>query len=259
MKILKFVHGGRCGDFIFALHTIKKICEKGNALADIRLVGHHQVGWSRELAESLIPLAEYQDYVHQCSYEPVTLPSEKQYDFIKAEEHYNPKDFPEWHGKDWPGNINIDKRYAVYFGVEYDPEETWLKAPIVYTPYRVIVQAPFRRCTDISNLAMILKEFYGKSLLIPGNDKSHELLAANSNVLRYNPVDFLDSAALINSADVFLGAVSSCNAIAEGLKKPRFVQVQDDCYNINLDDKTGFNITYWPPMRVVNKIEEFTK
>lgn len=51
-----------------------------------------------------------------------------------------------------------------------------------------------------------------------------EILAESSGGL-------IDSAIDINSAKVFLGTVSSCNAIAQGLGKPTLVEQFPGCFN----------------------------
>lgn len=236
-KVLTFAHGGRCGDFIFALKTVKAICERENAKARIFLTDHHEpVGWSKELARSLVPLADYQPFVESCR---VGNPENVDFNLIDAEQDYNPAAFPEWHGKDWPGNCNIAKRYAVHFGIELD-DKPWLEVPTTTRGLGFVFHAPLRRCTNFDALlsaATILTEDHKPAL--EGQWVGDEALA-------YKCADFLEMATLVGNAKLFLGAISSGNALAEALGKPRFVQVADGCDNVgpvtNLNGMSGEEI-----------------
>jgi hypothetical protein len=59
---------------------------------------------------------------------------------------------------------------------------------------------------------------------------------------------------LIASSKVFLGAVSSCNAIAEGLGKNRFVEQSADCFNVQVPD--GHCINGWSNEAVISAVVE---
>ena len=65
----------------------------------------------------------------------------------------------------------------------------------------------------------------------------------------------LETADHINSAKVFLGVVSSCNALAEGLGKRRLVEQADGCDNVNVGGKMGLSINNLSNQEVIEMVE----
>ncbi len=232
-----FHHGGRIGDMIFALYTMKALGGGQLVVSD-----YHGVGWSLEIAETMRSFLLYQSYVESVLITPHQYIGLINHDLQHAEDDKNPQDFPEWHGGSWPGNCNIRKRYAVHFGVDYDPEAIWLTAPRT-KEVDVAVHLPMRRSVrsgaDWNN---ILDGLSGLKVVILGK----EGLGTDS---------LLKTADYINSAKVFLGVVSSCNALAEGLGKRRLVEQADGCDNVNVGGKMGLSINSLSNQEVVEMVE----
>ncbi len=236
-----FHHGGKFGDMIFALYTMKALGGGQLVVSD-----YHGVGWDLKIAETMRSFLLYQQYVESValfSYPYIELYRDSiDHDLQHAEDDKNPEAFPEWHGGSWPGNCNIKKRYAVHFGVDYDPEAVWLTAPktkevdvAVHLPMRRSVRSP----TDWKEI------LYGLSRLrvvILGE----EGLGVDS---------LLETADYINSAKVFLGVVSSCNALAEGLGRRRLVEQADGCDNVNVGGKMGLSINSLSNQEVIEMVE----
>ena len=205
---------------------------------------YHGVGWSLEIAETMRSFLLYQSYVESvvlCPYPHIGLIN---HDLQHAEDDKNPEAFPEWHGGSWPGNCNIRKRYAVHFGVVYDPEAVWLTAPrtkevdvAVHLPMRRSVRTVEDWCAIRGGL-----ERRGLKVVILGE----EGLGTDS---------LLETANYINSAKVFLGVVSSCNALAEGLGKRRLVEQADGCDNVNVGGKMGLSINSLSNQEVIEMVE----
>lgn len=235
---------GRFGDCIYQLYTVKAL-----GGGDVYLSEFHTPGWSLAHIRALIPLLNYQSYIGQAK--PIEFSAESlqnwrqgggkpdwfqsyiTHDLHDAENDRNPKEFPEWDGRVWPGNIHIAKRYAVHFGVPWDREAVWLEAPVVSSgAYDIVFHAPVRRIvrkrqdwhTILTELAKIWRV-----LIVGGDNDINEWDITNAD--RRVPMDFLQTATHINSAKLFLGAASSCNVIAEGLKQHRLVELADDCFN----------------------------
>lgn len=264
-KHKSFHHGGRLGDAIFALYTVRKLGGGVFFLSDF-----HKGNWDEALARSLMPLIEYQDYVKQAFFVnwPVikkaietAIPNPIDYDLHEAEDDYNPQDFPEWNRKNWPGNINIVKRYALHFDVLYSPEEKWLTAPQIDNAADIVFHAPVRRIVGDQNYFKQVIEVLttaGRRVLVIGNDKDVQDWDDHAPGATFKtPKTMLWAATYINSAKVFLGAVSSCNAIAEGLKKERWVQVAEDCDNIYPFGKSGHMINAQSPAEVAQSILKY--
>ena len=234
-----FHHGGKFGDLIFALYTMKALGGGQLVVSD-----YHGVGWSLEIAETMRSFLLYQSYVESVvlvDYDDLGY-DRVDYDLQHAEDDKNPEDFPEWHGGSWPGNCNIKKRYAVHFGVEYDPEATWLTAPRT-KEVDVAVHLPMRRSVrSAEDWDEILGGLSRLKVMVLGE----EGLGTNS---------LLATADYINSAKVFLGVVSSCNALAEGLGKRRLVEQADGCDNVNARGKMGLSINGLSNQEVVEMVE----
>ena len=238
-----FHHGGKFGDMIFALYTMKALGGGQLVVSD-----YHGVGWSLPIAKTMQGFLLAQDYIEDVQFVPYPVIVGRHtvdgidYDLQHAEDDSNPEMFPEWHGGSWPGNCNIRKRYAVHFGVEYDPEATWLTA-LRTANVDVAVHIPQRR--SLRSRADWMKRLDG-------------LRGLRVAILGEEGVgvgNLLETADYINSAKVFLGVVSSCNALAEGLGKRRLVEQVPDCYNVNVGGKMGLSINSLSNQEVVEMVE----
>lgn len=237
-----FQTSGRLGDIVYQLYTIKAM-GGGDIIIDLE---HHKEPpekWNWHMAESIMPLLSYQTYIDSIfmSLEPGgrppwKYPDEPIYDFDMVDAERAPMDplsFPEWTGPNWPGNIHLAKRYAHHFGVAWKPGSIWLDAPKNHTEsVDIAFHAPKRRCTDENNLRQIMEMLvhlgYGVAVIDPDREWFMDIAG-----VQHVTKDMLEAADIINSAKVFLGAVSSCHAIAEALGKPRLVQQAPDCDNVN--------------------------
>ncbi|KKM01510.1 hypothetical protein LCGC14_1793680 [marine sediment metagenome] len=235
-----FHHGGKFGDMIFALYTMKALGGGQLVVSD-----YHGVNWNLAVARTMTSFLLAQPYIESVRTVPYIAAevSQVDYDLQHAEDDKNPEAFPEWHGGSWPGNCNIRKRYAVHFGVEYDPEAVWLTAPqtkdvdvAVHIPSHRIVRTAVEWCEILDGLS-------GLKVMVLG---AEGCLGTNS---------LLESADHINSAKVFLGVVSSCNALAEGLGKRRLVEQADGCDNVNVGGKMGLSINSLSNQEVIEMVE----
>lgn len=235
---------GRFGDCIYQLYTVRAL-----GGGDVYVSDYHTPSWSQQHIRDVLPLLQYQKYVREAKPiqfsgdemsrwrtgggKPVFIQRCVDHDLHDAEGDRNPKDFPEWDGRVWPGNIHIAKRYAVHFGVIWDKEAAWLDAPINDDAYDIVFHAPMRRLVRDPDGWKIILEVLAKDyrvLILGGTNDIEEWRHVRGVDCRV-PRNFLKTAAHINSAKVFLGAASSCNVIAEALKKPRLVELAPDCFN----------------------------
>ena len=232
-----FHHGGKFGDMIFALYTMKGLGGGQLVVSD-----YHGVNWSLLIAETMYEFLRGQPYIESVRFVSYPDLGKVDYDLQHAEDDKNPEAFPEWHGGSWPGNCNIKKRYAVHFGVEYDPEAVWLTAPAT-KEVDVAVHIPQRRSVRST------KDWH--EILGALGDLRVALLGEESG----STDSLLESADYINSAKVFLGVVSSCNALAEGLGKRRLVEQADGCFNVNAGGKMGLSINGLSNQEVIELVE----
>lgn len=201
---------------IFALWTMKEL-----GGGELVLTDYHSPGWDLTVAESMRGLLEMQPYVERVTVVPYKYRGLIDYDLQAAEDDFNPQWFPEWNGK-WPGNVNILRRYAIHFGFCRESLKVipWMVAPCTKGRGNVVAHVPMRR-------SLRLRE-----------DWRRILTAVDAVVLGKEDItgldcSWLETADWINSSKVFLGTVSSCNAIAEALGKVRFVEQAEDCFNVN--------------------------
>lgn len=249
-----FHHGGRLGDALYALYTIKKL---GGGRVYLSL--YHSPGWNQEMLDSLLPLLEYQKYIKsadQCETPPHFGNINISHDLHDAEDSFNPEDFPEWIGPTWPGNgVSILKRYALHFNIHPDFEETWLDAPQT-KDVDIVFHMPQRRCLRdfdewIRILLTLSHHYKQKVIILAGPDDAHEWGDMTKSLPVIVPQSFLETADYINSAKLFIGGASSCNVCAEGLKQWRMVEIADGCHDIYAQGRTGFTINGWSPEDVV--------
>ena len=240
------------GDCVYALYTVKAL-----GGGDVFLSLFHRPGWDESMAKSMLPLLQYQDYIGRAALLPLlegeiktwracgAVPDEVKalsHNLHNAEKDRNPEAFPEWHGKCWPGNCHIAKRYAVHFGVEWNPNATWLTAPMK-KGVDVVFHMPMRRMVrTMKEWGTILSALYvdGHCVVIIGGDDLHEWNELRGVASLIRPTDFLQAADYINSARLFMGGASSCNTVAEGLKRRRIVELADGC-----DDTYPYGSTGW--------------
>jgi len=243
----RFHHGGRVGDCIYALYTVKKL-----GGGEVFLSLYHTPGWNEALIESMLPLMKYQRYIRdagQCETPPRFGDIDITHDLHAAEGDFNPEEFPEWTGPSWPGDgVSILKRYAVHFGIEPDFEEIWLDAPST-KEVDIVFHMPVRRCNrdqDFWMRALLYLQDHMKKkvVVLAGPDDAHEWnLSPRLKVTV--PDNYLETADYIQSCKVFIGGASSCNVIAEALKKWRMVDIAPGCHDIYAKGRTGFTINRW--------------
>lgn len=235
-----FQTSGRLGDIVYQMYTVKSFCARDSEQAQMLIdLEHHKEprgAWNLDMAYSIAKLLNYQDYISNTAIvtgEQYVWPTD--INLVDAENApADPKAFPEWRGPNWPGNIHLAKRYAHHFGFGWKPGDVWMTAPQTKKA-EVVVHAPLRRMTDKYELYAAINMLRAdgvKVTIIAGHDWTEW---ENTSLLECvtQPANMLEAADYINSAKVFLGAVSSCHAIAEALGKPRFVQQAADCDNVN--------------------------
>jgi hypothetical protein len=201
------------------------------ALGGGRLVvtNYHKGNWNLDIARSMSRLLISQPYVDDLDFEYYERRGHIDYDLQKAEDDYNPEAFPGLIGP-WPGNANIAQRYAIHFGLQFDGQP-WLEIPEA-NDCDVAFHCPMRRSErTMEDWLEIVTALVGAGLNIAVLGDEPPL----HNQEQSPEWDLFDSASYIAGAKCFLGTVSCCNAIAEGLGKKRFVEHAEDCFNVTTD------------------------
>lgn len=205
-----FVHGGKVGDCILHLSAIEQL---GGGF--VRLWPSPYTGgpWSHDTFEALRPLLEAQPYIKGvCWSEGPARQNEINLDIFR----------PRW--KDW---LNIQDILHDALGIEYRSRVSpWLYAP---DPLR-ISPILFARCPRYHNARMPWRFLYEKyrkyGITFVGLPDEHRELQEIVGPLAYYPTsDFLTLARVIAGCELFISNQSSPHAIAEGLKKPKILEV----------------------------------
>lgn len=234
-----FSHSGRFGDLFYALWTMKELGGGKLFINDF-----HTPNWNLEMAWTLNTFLLYQSFIEAVEFIPYAKMPKVDYDLHEAEADFNPEAFPECPDAaiQWPGSINIAKRYAVRFGLTYRPGEKWLEAPDSNNAYQIVIHAPERRMVrSLNDWAIIGSSFW--------NVFSHGLIGQDYQG------DWLSTAAEINSSSLFLGAVSGPHALAEGLGKTRFVEQAPDCFNVSVTPPSQC-INGWSNEKVIEEVRK---
>jgi hypothetical protein len=212
---LTFKHSGNAGDIIYALASVKHICEKQNTKAIIYLhlnqsssFNHHVTGdvmLNQKMYDMIKLLLEYQDYI------------EKVEPYAGQIIDYNLDAFRNNKVNLSAGNI------ATWYSFPYpelnpDLSQAWLTAP------KVNQILPVANRTERYVNPLIMYDLIGKCDFI-GVDREYKIISQyTSNFNHLKVMDFLEMAAVINSSPLFLGNQSLAFAIAEGLKVKRILE-----------------------------------
>lgn len=217
--------GGRLGDTIFALWTMREL-----GGGKLYLTDYHVSHWSLEIAETMREFLEYQDFIESVEIVPYASLPAVDYDLQNAEDATHAEQFPEWDGNPWPSNCNIVKRYAVHFGLTERYEwwrmagsPAWLAAPDDERN-DIAFHCPLRR--SVRSEAEWMK-------VLARVATERIVCILNMEPLVPPSMPFLKMASVIKSSPLFLGGVSSGNALAEALGKPTLVEQAGGCFNVN--------------------------
>lgn len=269
----KFIHGGRLGDCVYSLYAVKML---GGGIYQICL--YHGKAWNEKMLRSILPLIRAQTYITDARFTSVPqnwwtddnkhcrhifdhafAPAD--YDLIRADSMRNPEDFPELIPGTWPGNVHLAKRYAQPFGIKWYPETKWLDVDCNYAgAVDIVFHAPTRRIVRQKNeWISILSVLASKRdlIIVGGENDIHEWYVEGAELIV--PIDMLQTARIVSSAKLFIGAASSVNTIAEGLKKTRLVELAPDCFNTYPYGESGMCINGLNAAEVMGLAEELSR
>lgn len=205
-----FVHGGKAGDCILHLSAIEQL---GGGLLRLWPSPHTGGPWSYDTFESLRPLLEVQPYIKGVRWsDGPARKREIDLDIFR----------PRW--KNW---LNIQDILHDALGIEYRSRVSpWLHVP---DPLR-ISPILFARCPRYHNARMPWRFLYEKykkyGITFVGLPDEHRELQEIVGPLAYYPTrDYLTLARVIAGCELFISNQSSPHAIAEGLKKPKILEV----------------------------------
>jgi O-methyltransferase len=205
-----FVHGGKAGDCILHLAAIEQL---GGGFLRLWPSPHVGQPWTYEIYQSLRPLIEAQPYISGTRWaDGGAGGGEFDLDIFR----------PRW--KNW---LNIQDILHDALGIDYYPRvKPWLH---IDDPLR-ICPVLFARCPRYHNARMPWRFLYEKykkyGITFVGLPDEHRELQEIVGPLAYYPTrDYLTLARVIAGCELFISNQSSPHAVAEGLKKPKILEV----------------------------------
>jgi len=211
---------------------------------------HHQGRWTTDILRDLAPLFEYQSYIHDVGFgfDPPEF-DQHRFDFC-----------PHMHDGGNPGSRHLVdahlRTFLPHFAYTWDVDEKWLEAPrtkgvpiVCHLPVNRGERSRERWANILSGLPYIILTSRSE-----WESQAHRAFFDNHSLVR--PDNFLDGADYVNSSKVFVGNVSCWNAIAEGLKVRRLVDVGSGAHNAIPMDPSGCQIQSFDDQFVRELIEE---
>lgn len=213
---LSFKHSGDLGDILFSLPTIKAL--GGGSL----YLSQSETGFTREpmtetRAGFLAPLLACQPFLSKVE---IYRGQAVAYDLDYFRRYWFSRPMPE---QKW---VTIADWHCRAFNVQAEVNESeWLT---VHNPIRdvpVVINRTDRYHGRDFDWRRVVS-FYGKKALFIGLPEEHSKFQAQFGQIRYRPVkDALEMARIIAGAELFIGNQSLPEAIAEGLKKAKILEV----------------------------------
>ncbi len=207
-----YVHSGDAGDLIHSLPTIRAL---GGGTLFLARAEFTRVKCDQAMVDNIKPLLLATGYVKDvklhhgqaCKYD---LDSWR----YQASLYQNPF-------------MPLQERYARSFG--FGPEiltEPWLPKEKVFNCPSVILSRTLRRHNPRFPWPKIVERYAGKSAFIGFSDEYDDLLRGMENEIPFIPCPNIHYAAkYIGNAKLFIGNQGALEAIAEGLKMPKIVEV----------------------------------
>lgn len=223
-----FHHGGRIGDLIYALWTVKKLGGGKLYISD-----YHKGNWDLNIADQVADFVVRQPYIYEIELIKHKELPKVDYDLQKAEDDFNPHMFPYFDKfGPWPGNTLIAERYAVHFGLTFD-FAPWITNIGGGKRFDIVFNCPLRRSifglVRWGNILHELSETY--DVLIVGKENMEEWRDAAPNAY-FTYGNFINTADNIARSKLFLGAISSCYVVAESIGMKRFTEHANGCFNV---------------------------
>lgn len=264
-----FLHGGRIGDTIYALYIVKKV---GGGIFQ-QCLRHAPHRWDEKTLLSVLKLVRYQPYINDAIYvkvpkiymmsdTPISAlnvgaePLHWNYSFIDSESQSDPENYPDLCYVNYLHYAHQARRHCVYFKLKWNPDDVWLTAPktkkldiLFHAPSYRLVRSRERWQRIIEKLSLNFK------IVVVSGEHDRGEWSKNFDVTV--PPDHLEVADYVNSAHCFLGAASSCYAIAEALKKMRFIELAPDCFNNYPYGKTGRLINEWSDQELIAHVKGY--
>lgn len=231
--MIKFKHSGKIGDVIYALPTIKALCEGEAKL----LLAVKQKTFSKKTIEQIRPLLLSQDYIAEVGFwnkEKVRYDLDRFRMFFKGKYTTDNADLLlklQVEKRKATNSVNIAKAHLYVFGLPLELcEEKWLTVePNKKLERKILISrsayGAYPRNTKFSWQAVYNK--YKNTACYIGLYKEYKQFVQDCGnaIPYYETKDLLDVAMTIEASELLITAQSGIQAIAEGLKKDYILEV----------------------------------
>lgn len=249
-RVINVKHSGQLGDILYSIPNMKAIAgELGvNLYLQLDQPVTQEAYWSHPLGNVLLnntiyemaqPLLTAQPLIRSCStYQQEVI--DVDFDiFRNLPWNHHKGHISRWHFLYYPGGIDLS--------------EQWLFVPSVDTVAKngiVICRSQRYNAPGIDY--SFLKKY--PEVYCMGVEKEYEILKQSIPNIIYLPVkNFLQMAAVIAGAKLFIGNQSAPFAMAEGLKVNRLLETYFDCPNVIIGGDTGFEFCFQPQFELLVK------
>jgi hypothetical protein len=239
---LHFKHSGNCGDIIYAIPTMKAIAGEEDINLHLHIdqpadyAGHvkHPLGnvmLNKKMADMLQPLLLSQPGFKSCevySEGPIDIDLDKMREYPLLLDRGN-----------------IARWYFLVFPVNYDLNQAWLQVAPDPSCREAIVIARSRRYRAPDIDYGFLNRYPDVQFI--GLPDEYADMKRKIPHIRHRPVnDFLEMAAVIAGAKLFIGNQSFPFALAEALKVNRLLEVHFECPNVTVYGDKGYDFCFQP-------------
>jgi len=239
---LHFKHSGNCGDIIYSIPAMKAIAGKEDIFLHLHIdqpAGYakhfkHPLGnamLNRKMVEGLQPLLLSQPGFKSCDLfgeQPIDVDLDKMREYPLLLDRGN-----------------IARWYFLVFPVNYDLNQAWLQAPPDTSVKDAIVVARSSRYRAPGISYKFLKKYPDVQFI--GLPDEFEDMKKMVPAIKYRRVnDFLEMAAIVAGAKLFIGNQSFPFSIAEALKVNRLLEVNFECPNVTVYGDKGYDFCFQP-------------
>jgi hypothetical protein len=216
---VSFKHSGDLGDIIFSIPAIQALGQGQASLYLSRAPGFTREDMTEERFNFLLPLLCCQKGLQRVErYRGQAV----LYDLDEFRRHW----FKLTKNNDSGNGVTIADWHCRAFGVDSKvTQEPWLQVPGWTQRYQVVINRTDRYHGRFFDWKKVVDKYKRQAVFI-GLPKEHEQFVAEFGYIPYKPVaDALEMAQIIYGCQLFIGNQSLPEAIAEGFKKDKILEV----------------------------------
>ena len=239
---LHFKHSGNCGDIIYSIPTMKAIAGKEDIYLHLHI--DQPANYAKHMKHPLGNVMLNKKMVEMLQPLILSQPEFKSCDVFS--EH--PIDVDLDIMREYPLLLdrgNIARWYFLVFPVTYDLNQAWLQvAPDASSKDAIVIARSSRYRAPAIDYKFLKK--YSNVQFIGLPEEFEDMKKKIPHIRHRSVKDFLEMAAVIAGAKLFIGNQSFPFSIAEALKVNRLLEVHFECPNVTVYGDKGFDFCFQP-------------